>query len=144
MKKAIVLVMAGALVITGAVFGQRALGFHEAGHRVEMLTRFLDLTDAQKASAKTLFDQGREEAKPIVAQLRQGHEEMRAAVTSGKPESELTAIAERQGVLMGQMTAIHARQMAKFYALLTPEQQQKAQKLHDMIREHMQARLGLP
>lgn len=142
MKKAIVLAVAGVLLITGAVFGQRALATHGGGHRLEMLAGLLDLTEAQKQSAKSLFEQARAEAKPIAEQLRKGHEEMREAVTSGRSESELTAIAERQGVQMGQLAAVHAKQMAKFYAQLTPEQQQKAQKLHDTMRERMQSRFG--
>ena len=142
MKKAMVLAVAGALLITGAVFGQRALAQHDGGHRHEMLAGLLDLSEAQKQATKTLMEQARSETKPIAEQLRKGHEEMRVAVTSGSPESELTAIAERQGARMGQLAAVHAKQMAKFYAQLTPEQQQKAAKLHDTMRDALRARMG--
>jgi Spy/CpxP family protein refolding chaperone len=97
----------------------------------------LDLTEAQKAEAEKLIAGARKEAEPVVAQLKQGREEMHAAVKANNT-GNINNIATRQGNLMGQLSAIHAKAMASFYAQLTPEQKAKADKLHDRVRDRFQ------
>jgi Spy/CpxP family protein refolding chaperone len=98
--------------------------------RVDFLASKLDLTDAQKQSAQTIFAQSREAAKPVIEQLKQGHEAMAAAIKAGKSETELTQIATQQGALVGQLSAIHAKAYAQLYAQLSPDQRAKADQLH--------------
>lgn len=99
------------------------------GRMQQFLAVYLDLTEAQQAQAKEIFAAARASAAPLVAQLRSGREEMAAAVRANQPDAELDRIASRQGVLLGQLTAIRAKARAKLYALLTPAQQEKAEKL---------------
>ena len=108
----------------------------------EFLATYLGLTDAQKAQGGAIFDNSRATAEPIIEKLKAGHEQMAAAVKRGASDTELAALGNQQGALMGQLAGIHAQSMAKFYALLTPEQKEKADKLHDMMKERFQGRFG--
>ena len=98
--------------------------------RLDFLASKLDLTDAQKQSAQSIFAQLREAAKPVIEQLKQGHQAMATAIKAGKSEAELTQIATQQGALVGQLSAIHAKAFSQLYAQLTPDQRAKADQLH--------------
>ncbi len=112
------------------------------GHLREFVAVYLDLTDAQKAQATGIFDGARAAAEPVVEQLKAGHETMRAAIKAGKSDAELQRIADQQGALMAQLAGSHAKAMAKFYAILTPEQKAKADKLHDLVKSRIGERMG--
>lgn len=133
------LAAAGVIAIaagTVAANGQAGFNGHGGGpaHRLEMLSTALDLTEAQKAFAKATFEEARTAAQPIMAQLKQGHEAVAAAVKAGKPEAEMSQLAASQGTLMSQMAVIHAKAMARFYNQLTPEQKTKADQLHSTLK----------
>ena len=58
----------------------------------------------------------------------------------GKAAPEIDRIATQQGVLQGQMTAIRTKALAKIYALLTPEQRQKADQFGNRFQRLIQNR----
>lgn len=140
-----------AMLTTGASFAQNAGGEHQRrgngapgqsgamgrGHNVERLATVLDLTDAQKTQAQTIFETARTSAKPVGDQLKQGRQELMDAAKANRPGSEIDSLAARQGTLMGQLSGIQAKAFASFYAILTPEQKAKAEKLHDLFRPAM-------
>src|SRR5262249_33588130 len=109
---------------------------------VEHIGTILDLTDAQKATAKNLFTDAKSQADPIVTQLKAGHTAMADAVKANKSDAEMNDLAARQGVLVGQLAAIHAKAMAKFYAQLTPDQKAKADRLHDQFQSRFMGRFS--
>jgi len=108
---------------------------------IDHFGRVLDLTDTQKQAATSLFADAKAQAEPIVAQLKQGHESMAAAVKANKSDAEINDIAAKQGALIGQFAAIHSKAMAKFYAQLTPEQTTKADAIHDRMKARFMGRL---
>lgn len=108
---------------------------------VEHIGTILDLTDAQKTAAKALFTDAKSQAEPIVTQLKAGHTSMAEAVKANKSDAEINDLAGRQGVLVGQLAAIHAKAMAKFYAQLTPDQKAKADRLHDQFKSRFMGRI---
>jgi Spy/CpxP family protein refolding chaperone len=135
----------GAAVLAGAgLLAAQAPRFHhgDPSHRLQMLATALDLTDAQKQQAQVIFDAARQQSQPVAAQLKQGHESMAAAIKAGKPESDLDQIAAQQGALVGQLAGIHAKAFSKFYALLTPDQKTKADKLHQEFAGAFASRFG--
>lgn len=89
----------------------------------------LDLTAAQKDQAKAIFSEAREQSKGLREQVRAGRAAVEEAARAGKPDAELERLAAEQGALAGQMAAIHAKSMAKFWTILTPEQKVKAEEL---------------
>ncbi len=105
---------------------------HRQWNRGQMFDRFatkLNLTDDQKAQAKSILQSSRESSQPVVQQLRQSRQALRDAVKAGKSGSEIDQLSANLGQLTGQMTAIRSKAFAKVYALLTPEQRTKAEQM---------------
>ena len=93
--------------------------------RLDFLAGYLTLTDAQKAQAKTIFDAASAAATTAQGQLTAAHDALGAAIKANRADSELDRLAAAVGAIHGQIQAIHAKAMAKFYALLTAEQKTK-------------------
>ena len=134
-------VAAASLAVAGMLLAQGpgTAGRSARGARGrQFLATYLDLTDSQKTQVKAVFDAARTQAKPVLAQLKQGRAALGDAVKAGKPDAELDALAAQQGALMGQLAAIRAKAFAKIYPLLTPDQKDKL----DHLRELARLRLG--
>jgi Spy/CpxP family protein refolding chaperone len=149
MKKRMIPLAAAALT-TGLIFAQApaAPPAHSGSDQARMERRAqmhqkmmqeLNLTDAQKAQAKTIFQGAREKAQPLRTQLRTDREAMRAAVKAND-SAQIRSLAAKEGKTRGELTAIRSEAMAKFYATLTPEQQAKADKLHQERTAKMRQR----
>jgi Spy/CpxP family protein refolding chaperone len=94
----------------------------------------LGLTDAQKAQAKIIFQTAHQTAMPVMQQLRQERQAVRAAAQAGKSDQEIQQLAQAEGPQLAQLAGIRASAFAKFYATLTPDQQQKLQTLRQSHR----------
>ena len=99
----------------------------------------LNLTDAQKQQAKTIFQETRERTKPIRAELRQNREALYAAIKADN-RPEIQKLSKADGELMGRLMVARNEAKAKFYTLLTPEQRVTAQKLHADFLHRIEAR----
>jgi Spy/CpxP family protein refolding chaperone len=129
-NKLIIVTTATALGVGGLIAAAAETG-HMGRHGrfgARMATE-LGLTDAQKAQAKTIFQSAHQTAAPVVQQLKQERQEVRAAIQAGKSEQEIQQLAQAEGPQLSQLAAIRAGAFAKFYATLTPDQQQKMQGL---------------
>jgi Spy/CpxP family protein refolding chaperone len=92
--------------------------------RVEMLARFLTLTDDQKAKATTIFTEAHAtgtSARTAAATTRQS---LRDAVKSNDTAA-IDRLAVQLGSTSGQLIAIDSKAEAAFYLLLTAEQKAK-------------------
>ena len=85
----------------------------------------LNLTDSQKEQAKSIFSASRDQAKPLMQQLRDARKALNDAAKSGAPEAEIDRLANSLGPIQAQLAAVQSKAFAKFYALLTPEQRTK-------------------
>lgn len=138
-----VLIGVTAMSVLAVTLAARAPHFRDRAAMRTLVAGYLDLNEVQKSDAEAIFDAARESAQPVMEQLRQGHEAVRNAIKSGAPEQEVENLASQQGVLMGQVAGIYAKAFSRFYALLTPEQKEKAEKLHDQFRDSMRRRFDL-
>src|SRR5436190_5213215 len=91
--------LAGVTVLAaGMAFGQSAPAQNphpRAGNHM-MIDRFaadLNLTDAQKQQAQSIFQAARQSAEPVHAQLKQSREALTAAVKSGASDAEIDKLA---------------------------------------------------
>jgi Spy/CpxP family protein refolding chaperone len=122
----------------GMAFGQAAPSQNpgpKAGHHRQMgagpgmmldrMAADLNLTDAQKQQAQSIFQSARESARPLHDQMKQSREALAAAVKNGASDAEIDRLAGALGPQMAQAAAMHAKTFARFYAILTPEQKQK-------------------
>lgn len=143
-KTAIALTVAGVLA-AGAVWAQATGHGPFAGrraHRLELLATYLDMTDAQRTQAKAIMDASRTATQPLMQQLAQGHQAMAAAVKANKPQADLKTIADGQASLVSQVAVQKALAVEQIWALLTPDQQAKADKLHQFFVQKFQDRMG--
>lgn len=124
---------------------QHRSGEHRGGRGGAMFDRLatkLNLTEAQKEQAKAEFQAARQQAQPLMAQLKETHQALAEAVKTGKTEGEIDQLAARQGELSGQLAAIHTKAMARVYTTLTPEQRAQADEMRETMRGFLQHRFG--
>ena len=103
--------------------------FRHPGFGHEQMMQALNLTPAQNRQAKTIFGDAKLKAAPIREEMRQNREALYAAEKANNT-SQIERLASHQGELHGKALAIRAEAMAKFYAILTPEQRTKADQMH--------------
>jgi protein CpxP len=110
-------------------------GFH--GHPMfARMARRLNLTDAQQQQAKGIFQDMRAQAKPIRTQLQQGRLALVNAAVAGKSSDELGQLAQAQAPQLAQLAVLRAQALGKFYAILTPAQQQQFQTMRAKRAAH--------
>ena len=107
----------------------------------ELLAGFLGLTDAQKAQAKTIFDNAKTAAQPIRTQMQQARAALNTAIKAGQP---VDAAATAVGNLFGQLTAIRAKAEEQFRAILTPEQLAKLDQFQARLRNRARGNAATP
>jgi Spy/CpxP family protein refolding chaperone len=108
-------------------------GGHRHGRHGAFLSAYLNLTPAQQAQEKSIFEGARQSAQPLRQQLRQTRQSLRAAVQANDA-AQIQQLATAQGSELGQLMAIRSTAMAKVHQILTPEQQQKLNELQQARR----------
>lgn len=132
MKKSLITLPVSALLAAGLMIGQsntdttqqpRQHRFENgSGQRGGGMFQSLNLTDAQKEQAKTIFSSARESNSALEQQMRDARQALNAAVKSGATDAQIDQLATKIGPLSAQLAAAQAKTFAKFYAILTPEQ----------------------
>jgi protein CpxP len=107
--------------------------------RAGRMFQALDLTDAQKQQTRTFLQQAKQNAQPLMTQLRANRHALAAAVKANDV-AQIHTLAAQQGNLEGQLLGIRSEARAKVYALLTPEQKAKADAMREKVRERMKQR----
>lgn len=107
----------------------------------QRLAQALNLTDAQKEQAKAIFQEARQTAQPLRQQLKDNQQALSAAVKANDA-AQIQQLSGTQGNLRGQVLAIRSGAMAKFYALLTPDQRAKADQIHQHVQQRFNRRNG--
>jgi Spy/CpxP family protein refolding chaperone len=100
---------------------------HRAGQSAlrQRLAADLNLTDAQKQQAHTIFSASRQAAQPVEDQIRQTRQALAGAVKSGASDADIDKLSNSLGPLLAQESAIRAKSFARFYGTLTPDQKDK-------------------
>lgn len=146
MKKAIIGIIAAAVLATGAIFvvAQRAAhkghdGFGGPnGHMIGMALRGLDLSDDQKAKVKEITDASRVTVKPLMQQLRDNHKALAALGTDGTfDEAKVEALAGEQSGIMSKLIVEREKAKAQIFAILTDTQKAKAAEMRTKFEERM-------
>jgi Spy/CpxP family protein refolding chaperone len=102
----------------------------------QRIAQQLNLTDAQKAQAKSIFQQSREQTKPVRDQLKTNRQALAAAVKANDT-GQIQQLSQQEGSLLSQLVAARAEARAQFYQILTPDQKAKA----DQMAAHFKARM---
>ncbi|MGA2327302.1 MAG: Spy/CpxP family protein refolding chaperone [Bryobacteraceae bacterium] len=125
----------GMLLAQGPGLRARRMGMRGRASQ-ELLAGYLGLTDAQKAQAKTIFDNAKAAAQPIRTEIQQARTNLNAAIKAGQP---VDAPAAAVGNLFGQLTAIQAKAREQFRAILTPDQLTKLDQFEARVRNRFGA-----
>src|SRR5579864_7883020 len=96
----------------------------QAGSMLDRMAARLNLTDAQKQQAQSIFADARKSAQPLRAQIRQNKQALAAAVKSDSV-ADIDRISNSMAPLLAQASAIRAKAFAQFYTTLTPDQKSK-------------------
>ena len=96
-----------------------------SGTRLEYLTGYLTLTDAQVAQAKTIFEAESAANETARGQQQSAQTALSDAVKASKSDAEIDRLAAASGAVSASIAAIHAKTTIKFVALLTPAQKEK-------------------
>jgi Spy/CpxP family protein refolding chaperone len=141
MKHALKLTALAALV-AATVFGQ-AQARQAAGRKAarQQIFQALNLSKEQKLQARTILQNFAQSAKPVAQQLKQNREALAAAVT-GNDTPKIKELSTTQGELRGQVLGLRSEAMAKFYAILTPQQRTAAEQARLKLQDLLRKRLG--
>jgi Spy/CpxP family protein refolding chaperone len=129
-----------AVVALGAasLFAQAKVNPRRADHQsrfVRVMATALNMTDAQKAQATSIFKQARESARPVRRQLMETRGSLRAAVEAGNAQ-QIQQLSATEGSEIGQLTAIRSSAFAQVFKTLTPDQQHKLAALQEAMHPH--------
>ena len=102
-------------------------------NRLEKMAVTLDLTEQQQKKIEALTEKQWQDRQSMRAEMQASREDLRAD-KQGKEfnESEFRAKAQKHADLKTEMMVQRAKTKQQLFAVLTPEQQQKAEKLREM------------
>ena len=99
-------------------------------NRLETMAVILDLTEEQQKKIEALTEKQWQDRQAMRAEMQASREDLRAYQQGTEfNESEFRAKAQKQADLKTEMMVQHAKTRQQLLAVLTPEQQQKAEKL---------------
>ena len=115
------LLVLGAALAFGQAAGTAPTPATMATMRLNQMASRLNLTDAQKTSAIGIFTTAYTNGQAIQTNLQTNRDALSAAVKANNTAS-IDQLSTASGALSGQLTAIHSKAEAAFYALLTADQ----------------------
>lgn len=130
---------AAALVLSAlATSPSAARGGHMQGgfdgdlFRSEHMASELELTDAQRVEFERIMNDGRGTARPHVQQMIEVRKAMRQLMDAESfDEAAVRLLAAKKNASMTELMVIRVRKRFEFKSLLTAEQKEKLQHLHE-------------
>jgi Spy/CpxP family protein refolding chaperone len=124
--------------------GQGGLDAHFE-HMLSMYTEKLDLSSTQQEQIKAVWAKEKPTLQPLMQQMRQNHEAMKALEASGTfDEAKTRAVATQNAQVMIEMQVQHARIKSEMMQVLTTDQKTKFQQLESEHHGHMGGHMGAP
>lgn len=135
---AVVVLTAGVIFAQGPANGRRSrMGKGPMNGR---MANYLELTDTQKQQMKDIRQQAHTQAQPFAQQLQAARAEVEKMVKAGEAPEAVAKRAEELAAAnanaVQKLAGIRAATAAKMFAVLTPEQREKAQKLRQSFGGH--------
>ncbi len=138
----ILMALAAGLAATASA-QHRGMGFgRNNGWMLKHMTKQLNLTDAQQTQIKGIMADEKTKIKPMMQQLRQNQQAEDANLNGSFDENQARAFASKQAQLMTDLIVEKERMRSQVYAVLTPEQRQKALQLMQERQQHRQERMS--
>jgi Spy/CpxP family protein refolding chaperone len=138
---AILMALAAGLA-TSALAQGSGKGFgHHKGWMLNRMTKQLNLTDAQQTQIKGIMATEKTKIKPLMQQMHQNQQTQDANINGTFDENQARAFAGKQAQIMTDLIVEKQRMRSQVYAVLTPEQRQKAQQLMQERQQRRQERM---
>jgi periplasmic protein CpxP/Spy len=137
---AILMALAAGLA-TSALAQRPGKGFGHHGGWMKHMAKQLNLTDAQQTQIKGIMATEKTKIKPLMQQMRQNQQAQDANINGSFDENQTRAFAGKQAQIMTDLIVEKQRMRSEVYAVLTPEQRQKAQQLMLERQQHRQERM---
>ena len=149
----IVILLTVAFGLVGLNFAQRKInGKHQAGFAgqgfppqflVEKISKELGLSEEQKTQAEQILNDSKTRVQPLIEQIKQNHKLSKELGTDGNfDEQKVNQIADQQSETMKQLFVEREKTKAELFALLTPEQREKAKQMLESFAGKMKGRFG--
>jgi protein CpxP len=133
-------VAAGLATSASAQHPGRGFGHHD-GWMLKYMAKQLNLTESQQTQIKAIMADGKTKTMPLMQQLRQNKQAQDASINGAFDEAQARIFAGKQAQIMSDLTVEKLRTKSQIYAVLTPEQRQKAQQLMQERQQHRQERM---
>jgi len=100
--------------------------------------RMLDLTDAQHQQVRAVLDSHKDELRAIGDRMQTARKALHDAITADAvDETAIRTKAAEVALVDADAAVLHAKMHAAVFAVLTPEQQQKAKELRGTMENRM-------
>jgi periplasmic protein CpxP/Spy len=114
---------------------------HHSGWMLRHMTKELNLTTDQQNQIKNIMQAEKTKTRPLMQQMRQNEQQQNAAINGNFDEAQARAFASKQAQIMSDLIVEKQRTKSQIYAVLTPEQRQKAQQLMQERQQKIQQRM---
>jgi Spy/CpxP family protein refolding chaperone len=135
---AVLALTAGVIFAQGPANGRR--GRMGKGPMGGGMAKYLELTDTQKQQMKDIREQARTQSQPFMQQIQAARDEVQKMVKAGQAPEVVAKRAEELAAAnanaVQKLAGIKAGTAARMFAVLTPEQREKAQKLRESFGGH--------
>jgi Spy/CpxP family protein refolding chaperone len=119
--------------------------FSMGGRMMGFFSKYLDLTDAQKAQMKTVMQKERPTLKPLLEQLHQMDAQLKQYEEGTYDETKVQPIVAQQAQTIVQLKVEETRIHNELFQLLTPDQQTKMKEFEADREARMQQHMeGAP
>ena len=140
---------AAVLLIVAAAIAQGRHGFGGPGGDFRHMLKQLDLTADQHSQVKAIFEKEKPTLQPLMQQMRQNHQVMKALEASGPfDEAKTRALATQNAQTMIELQVAHARMKSEIMQILTADQKAKLAQIEAQkdarMQEHMKSHMPPP
>jgi len=134
-----ILTIGAAVMLAVAVaIAQSMHGHGGPGADFHRMLKQLDLTTDQQAQVKAIWEKEKPAMQPLMQQMRQNHQAMKALEASGPfDEAKTRALATQNAQTMIEMQVQHARIKSEIMQILTPDQKAKMAQIEAQHEAHM-------
>jgi Spy/CpxP family protein refolding chaperone len=101
----------------------------------------LELSDEQKVRAKQILEESKTRLKPLMKTMKEGRADVTQLGTDGTfDEARVNEIADSRAETIKRLFIEKERAKAQLFAVLTPEQREKAKQIEGKLGERMKSR----
>ena len=129
---------AAVLLAVAAAIAQGRHGFGGPGGDFHRMLKQLDLTSDQQSQVKAIWEKEKPTLQPLMQQMRQNHNAMKALEASGPfDEAKTRALATQNSQTMIELQVEHERIKSEIMQILTADQKAKLAQIEANREAHM-------